>query len=65
MNNLEADVKVSANGSLMLLSPLPSVDRTLHVIVTDLEERGLLDRTLILMMGEFGRSTTIRSSHGE
>jgi hypothetical protein len=47
------------------LTPLlPSVDRTLHAIVTDLEDRGLLDSTLILMMGEFGRSPTINKNAG-
>jgi len=33
---------------------LPGVDRTIHTLVTDLEERGLLDTTLILVLGEFG-----------
>jgi len=47
------------------LTPLlPSVDRTLHAIVTDLEDRGLLDSTLILMMGEFGRSPVINKNAG-
>ena len=40
------------------------VDRTLHAIVTDLEARGLLDSTLILMMGEFGRSPVINKDAG-
>lgn len=43
---------------------LPVVDRTLHAIVTDLEARGLLDSTLILMMGEFGRSPAINKEAG-
>ena len=38
---------------------LPRVDRALHALVTDLEQRGLLDSTLIIMMGEFGRSPVI------
>lgn len=47
------------------LTPLlPTVDRTLHAIVTDLEDRGLLDSTLILMMGEFGRSPVINKNNG-
>lgn len=47
------------------LTPLlPSVDRTLHAIVTDLQDRGLLDSTLILMLGEFGRSPTINKNAG-
>ena len=43
---------------------LPMVDRTLHAIVTDLEARGLLESTLILMMGEFGRSPVINAQAG-
>jgi uncharacterized protein (DUF1501 family) len=43
---------------------LPVVDRTLHAIVTDLEARGLLDTTLVLMMGEFGRSPVINKEAG-
>ncbi len=47
------------------LTPLlPVVDRTLHAIVTDLEARGLLDTTLVLMMGEFGRSPVINKDGG-
>lgn len=47
------------------LTPLlPSVDRTLHAIVTDLADRGLLDSTLILMMGEFGRGPVINKNAG-
>lgn len=43
---------------------LPRVDQTLHAIVTDLESRGLLDSTLILMMGEFGRGPVINKNAG-
>jgi uncharacterized protein (DUF1501 family) len=43
---------------------LPKVDRTLHAIVTDLEARGLLDTTLVLMMGEFGRGPVINPQAG-
>ncbi len=43
---------------------LPQGHRTLHAIVTDLEDRGLLDSTLILMMGEFGRSPVINKNAG-
>lgn len=47
------------------LTPLlPAVDRTLHAIVTDLQDRGLLDSTLVLMMGEFGRGPVINKNAG-
>ena len=35
---------------------LPLFDHLLTTLVSDLEERGLLDRTLIIAMGEFGRT---------
>jgi hypothetical protein len=47
------------------LKPLmPSVDRALYALVTDLEQRGLLDSTLVTMMGEFGRSPKINAKLG-
>lgn len=56
---------VKWGGIVKGLKPLlPSVDRTLHAIVTDLEQRGLLDSTLILMMGEFGRGPVINKDAG-
>ena len=43
---------------------LPRVDQTLATLVSDLEARGLLDQTLVVMMGEFGRSPTINREAG-
>lgn len=43
---------------------LPTIDRALHTLVHDLEARGLLDSTLILMMGEFGRTPVMTSDGG-
>ena len=47
------------------LTPLlPRVDQTLYALVSDLEQRGLLDDTLVMMMGEFGRSPVINKDAG-
>jgi hypothetical protein len=47
------------------LTPLlPSVDRVIYTLVNDLQQRGLLDDTLIMMMGEFGRSPRINQDAG-
>jgi hypothetical protein len=43
---------------------LPRVDQTLATLVTDLECRGLLDDTLVIMMGEFGRSPVVNRDAG-
>lgn len=52
-------------GILKGLTPiLPTVDRALSALVHDLEARGLLDSTLILMMGEFGRSPVMTNDGG-
>ncbi|HET6879981.1 MAG TPA: DUF1501 domain-containing protein [Pirellulales bacterium] len=52
-------------GLIKGLKPLfPSVDRSVYALVTDLQARGLLDNTLIVVMGEFGRSPVISSTGG-
>ncbi len=57
--------EVRWGGIVKGLKPLmPRVDRTLNAIVKDLEQRGLLDDTLILMMGEFGRSPVMTKTAG-
>jgi hypothetical protein len=38
---------------------LPPTDKSLCALLTDLEQRGLLDSTLIVMAGEFGRTPRI------
>ncbi|AMV17469.1 DUF1501 domain-containing protein [Planctomyces sp. SH-PL14] len=43
---------------------LPTVDRAMFALVNDLEERGLLDDTLVLMLGEFGRAPVINKEAG-
>jgi hypothetical protein len=43
---------------------LPTIDRALHALVTDLGARGLLDSTLILMLGEFGRTPVLTADNG-
>lgn len=35
---------------------LPRVDRAVHGLLTDLSDRGLLDRVLVVVCGEFGRT---------
>lgn len=47
------------------LKPLiPQADRAFYGLVTDLEQRGLLDSTLVVMMGEFGRSPAMNVGAG-
>ena len=41
---------------------LPITDQTLPTLIMDLKERGLLDETLIVWMGEFGRTPKINDN---
>lgn len=43
---------------------LPRVDVVLHSLILDLADRGLLDSTLVLMLGEFGRAPVINKDAG-
>ena len=43
---------------------IPSADRAFSALVTDLHERGLLDTTLVIMMGEMGRTPQINNRAG-
>ena len=41
---------------------LPITDQTLPTLLDDLEDRGLLDETLVVWMGEFGRTPEINKN---
>lgn len=43
---------------------IPPLDRALAALVEDLSQRGLYDRTLIVAMGEFGRTPRMNSAGG-
>jgi hypothetical protein len=42
---------------------LPMTDQTLPTLLTDLDERGLLDTTLVIWMGEFGRTPRLNAQN--
>lgn len=43
---------------------LPHVDRAFSALVEDLEKRGLLDSTLVVLMGEMGRTPRVNAQAG-
>ncbi len=43
---------------------LPPFQSTLAALINDLDERGLLEETLVIALGEFGRTPTINSRGG-
>jgi uncharacterized protein (DUF1501 family) len=45
-------------------SLLPQLDTSMSALYTDLEQRGLLERTLVVVTGEFGRTPRINPNAG-
>ncbi|MFM7322344.1 MAG: DUF1501 domain-containing protein [Armatimonadota bacterium] len=43
---------------------LPTLDRALATFLDDLSKRGMLEKTLVVVMGEFGRTPTINRDGG-
>ena len=43
---------------------LPDFDQTLATLIEDLEQRGRLDETLVLVLGEFGRTPKVNKDAG-
>jgi uncharacterized protein (DUF1501 family) len=53
--NLERDIKVCAE----------CTDRASYALITDLKQRGMLDDTLVIWGGEFGRTPMVQSDKGQ
>jgi uncharacterized protein (DUF1501 family) len=43
---------------------MPPLDRGLAALIADLDERGMLDSTLVIALGEFGRTPKINERGG-
>jgi uncharacterized protein (DUF1501 family) len=43
---------------------VPELDNVIYQLITDLEQRGLLEKTLVIMMGEFGRTPFLNPARG-
>ena len=43
---------------------MPEVDATVAALIDDLDQRGLLDTTLVIVLGEFGRTPKINNDAG-
>lgn len=61
-NGMPWDSHVFHNEIYQML--VPELDRVLFHLINDLEERGLLDSTLVVAMGEFGRTPWINQARG-
>lgn len=47
-----------------LKTKLPPVEAAVAALITDLEQRGMLDDTLVVVLGEFGRTPKVNSRGG-
>ncbi|MFN3652011.1 MAG: DUF1501 domain-containing protein [Armatimonadota bacterium] len=43
---------------------VPELDQVIFNLINDLEQRGMLDKTLVIMMGEFGRTPNLNDARG-
>lgn len=55
-----ADVGIFENGWNGLPFALPRTDQAVAALLEDLRDRGILDSTLVVLVGEFGRTPVIR-----
>jgi hypothetical protein len=47
-----------------VVGKIPTLDLAYSALLADLDERGLLDETLVILMGEFGRTPKINTAGG-
>lgn len=62
--NLYTRLKEGYTGAKVPVGLVPSLDRALTALIQDLEERGMLEETLIVVMGEFGRTPKLNTNGG-
>lgn len=62
--DLYTRLKEGYTGAKVGVGLIPSLDLALSGLVEDLSERGMLDETLIIVMGEFGRTPKLNTSGG-
>ncbi len=62
--NLYTRLKEGYTGAKVPVGLIPTLDQALTSLIQDLEERGLLGETLIVVMGEFGRTPKLNTRGG-
>lgn len=62
--NLVTQLKDGYTGAQQPVGLLPQLDQALSALLQDLRDRGLLDETLVIVMGEFGRTPKINAAGG-
>jgi hypothetical protein len=62
--NAYTTLKEGFTGAQVPVGLVPSLDLALSALIVDLEQRGLLEQTLVVVMGEFGRTPKINTAAG-
>ncbi|QDU92579.1 DUF1501 domain-containing protein [Lignipirellula cremea] len=62
--DLATRLKDGYKGARVPVGLAPSLDRALSALVDDLKDRGLLEETLVVVMGEFGRTPKLNLRGG-
>ena len=63
-NDLVTHLKEGYTGANVPVGLVPSLDMAYSAPIADLFERGLLDQTLVVVMGEFGRTPKLNTQAG-
>jgi uncharacterized protein (DUF1501 family) len=63
-NDLVTRLKEGYTGAKIPVGLIPSLDVAYSALITDLHERRLLDDTLVVVMGEFGRTPKLNTQGG-
>jgi hypothetical protein len=62
--NLYTRLKEGYTGAVKPVGLVPSLDQALSSLVDDLDQRGMLEETLVVVMGEFGRTPKLNTRGG-
>jgi hypothetical protein len=62
--NLYTRLKEGYTGAKIGVGLIPTLDLALAALMDDLHDRGMLDETLIVVMGEFGRTPKLNTAGG-
>lgn len=63
-NNAYTRLKEGYTGAKVPVGLVPSLDMAFAGLIEDLDQRGMLDTTLIVVMGEFGRTPKLNTDGG-
>ena len=63
-DDLRTRLKDGFTGARVGVGLIPSLDLALSALLEDLKQRGMLDETLIVVMGEFGRTPKLNTQGG-